>query len=193
MALYGIGDLHLSLGAEKPMDIFGGLWKDHQEKLREAFSPLGPEDVCVILGDLSWSMGLENAAADFRFLDELGGRKLLLKGNHDYWWSTGAKVRRFFEQEEIRSVRILHNNCYTYGDLAICGTRGWLKVPAEMQKMYLVSLLCKPQRWPRAHIQHAFVAVHIHYYPSSIYAVLEFLRCVQLQIRGGKPELAAVA
>ena len=125
MALYGIGDLHLSLGADKPMDIFGGLWKDHQEKLREAFSPLGPEDVCVILGDLSWSMGLEAAAADFHFLDELGGQKLLLKGNHDYWWSTAAKIERFFERESIRSVRILHNNCYTYGDLAICGTRGW--------------------------------------------------------------------
>ena len=125
MALYGIGDLHLSLGADKPMDIFGGLWKDHQEKLRESFSRLGPEDVCVILGDLSWRMGLEAAAPDFRFLDELGGQKLLLKGNHDYWWSTAAKAERFFARENIRSVRILHNNCYTYGDLAICGTRGW--------------------------------------------------------------------
>ena len=125
MALYGIGDLHLSLGADKPMDIFGGLWKDHQEKLREAFSPLGPEDVCVILGDLSWSMGLEAAAADFHFLDELGGQKLLLKGNHDYWWNTAAKIESFFRRENIRSVRILHNNCYTYGDLALCGTRGW--------------------------------------------------------------------
>lgn len=125
MALYGIGDLHLSLGADKPMDIFGGLWKDHQEKLRGAFARLGPEDVCVILGDLSWSMGLEAAAPDFHFLDELGGQKLLLKGNHDYWWVTAAKIERFFARESIRSVRILHNNCYTYGDLAICGTRGW--------------------------------------------------------------------
>ena len=125
MALYGIGDLHLSLGADKPMDIFGELWKDHQEKLREGFAALGPEDVCVILGDLSWSMGLETAAQDFRFLDSLPGQKLILKGNHDYWWSTAAKIQRFFEAQGIKSVRILHNNCWLYGDLALCGTRGW--------------------------------------------------------------------
>lgn len=125
MALYGIGDLHLSLGADKPMDIFGEVWRDHQEKLREGFSALGPEDVCVILGDLSWSMGLEASGPDFRFLDSLPGRKLILKGNHDYWWSTAAKAEKFFAREGIETVQILHNNCYTYGDLALCGTRGW--------------------------------------------------------------------
>ena len=107
------------------MDIFGPVWQDHLEKLREGFAALGPEDVCVILGDLSWSMGLEASAPDFRFLDSLGGRKLILKGNHDYWWSTAAKVQRFFEKEEIRSVGVLHNNCWLYGDIALCGTRGW--------------------------------------------------------------------
>ena len=125
MALYGIGDLHLSLGADKPMDIFGEVWRDHQEKLREGFRALGPEDVCVILGDLSWSMGLEASGPDFHFLDSLPGRKLILKGNHDYWWSTAAKAEKFFAREGIETVQILHNNCYTYGDLALCGTRGW--------------------------------------------------------------------
>ena len=125
MALYAIGDLHLSLGADKPMDVFGSQWKEHDRKLQESFAALGPEDVCVVCGDLSWSMGLDGAAQDFHFLDALGGQKILLKGNHDYWWNTASKLERFFRQEGIGSVRILHNNCHIWNDLAICGTRGW--------------------------------------------------------------------
>ncbi len=125
MALFAIGDPHLSLAKEKPMDIFGDKWKDHAEKLKTNFSCVGPEDLCVICGDLSWGMGLEETAVDFQFLDALPGRKIILKGNHDYWWSTATKVKNFFTQYGIHTIDILYNNCFSYGDYAICGTRGW--------------------------------------------------------------------
>jgi predicted phosphohydrolase len=125
MALYAIGDLHLSQSVEKPMDVFGEKWKDHAEKLKTGFAALGPEDVTVLCGDLSWAMGLQEAGEDFRFIQELPGQKIILKGNHDYWWSTAAKAQRFFAENGIDSIRILHNNCFAYGDYALCGTRGW--------------------------------------------------------------------
>lgn len=125
MALYAIGDTHLSLGVNKPMDVFGGAWAGYQEKLAQGLSVLRPEDVLVIAGDVSWGMSLEEAEADFAFLDAFPGTKLLLKGNHDYWWNTAAKMERFFGEKGFSSLRILHNNCYHYGDIALCGTRGW--------------------------------------------------------------------
>lgn len=125
MALYAIGDTHLSLGVNKPMDVFGGAWAGYQEKLAQGLSALRPEDVLVIAGDVSWGMSLEESEADFAFLDAFPGTKLLLKGNHDYWWNTAAKMERFFAEKGFSSLRILHNNCHYYGDVALCGTRGW--------------------------------------------------------------------
>ncbi len=125
MALYAIGDLHLSQSMDKPMDVFGDNWAGHAEKLKKGFAALRPEDVTVLCGDLSWAMDLEEAGEDFRFIQELPGQKILLKGNHDFWWSTAAKAERFFAANGIDSVRILHNNCFFYGDYALCGTRGW--------------------------------------------------------------------
>ena len=125
MALYTIGDLHLSLAKDKPMDVFGANWHNHAEKLRESFAALCDDDLTVLCGDLSWGMDLEETAPDFRFVDSLPGKKILLKGNHDYWWTTAARMRRFFRQEGIESIEILHNNCFFYGDYALCGTRGW--------------------------------------------------------------------
>ena len=123
--LYAIGDLHLSLANDKPMDVFGETWRNHAEKLKKGFSALGPEDVTVLCGDLSWAMGLEEALPDFRFIDALPGKKIIVKGNHDYWWSTAAKARRLFAENGIESIEILHNNALPYGDYALCGTRGW--------------------------------------------------------------------
>ncbi len=125
MSLYVIGDLHLSLTGEKPMDVFGALWADHVERTRAALSQLRDDDVLVLAGDTSWGMSLEGALPDFAFLDALPGRKLLLKGNHDYWWGTAAKMKGFFEAHGLTSFDILHNNCFFYGDYALCGTRGW--------------------------------------------------------------------
>ena len=95
MALYALGDTHLSLGVDKPMDVFGGAWTGYLEKLTAGFSVLKEEDTLVIAGDVSWGMSLEEAAPDFAWLNAWPGRKILLKGNHDYWWNTAAKMERF--------------------------------------------------------------------------------------------------
>lgn len=125
MALYAIGDLHLCLGAPKPMDVFGGAWIDYMDKLKEGFSVVKPEDTIVLLGDLSWALGLTEAKNDFAWINELPGKKIILKGNHDYWWSTATKFYRFCEENGFRDQYILNNNHYTYNGWAICGTRGW--------------------------------------------------------------------
>ena len=125
MALYTIGDTHLSLSSNKPMDVFGGGWTGYVEKLAEGFREVGPEDTVVLCGDLSWGMSLPEAREDFAFLNALPGRKLILKGNHDYWWTTASKMKQFFAENGFDSFDILHNNCHFYGDLALCGTRGW--------------------------------------------------------------------
>ncbi len=125
MALYAIGDLHLSLGADKPMDIFGGNWVGYLEKLKAGLSVIQPEDTTVLLGDLSWALDLESAKADFAFIDGIPGRKIILKGNHDYWWSTASKFYKFCEENSFSNQLILNNNYYEYDGYAICGTRGW--------------------------------------------------------------------
>ncbi len=125
MALYAIGDLHLCLGAPKPMDVFGGAWVGYMEKLRQGMSVIGPEDTTVLLGDLSWALDLPGAREDFAWLQEIPGEKIILKGNHDYWWSTQAKFEKFCTQHGFTQMHLLNNNCFFYEDVAICGTRGW--------------------------------------------------------------------
>ncbi len=125
MALYVLGDLHLSLSSDKPMDVFGPKWAEHTRKLKDSFASLSQEDTTVLCGDLSWAMSLEEAAEDLRFIEALPGRKIILKGNHDYWWNTAAKMQALFDRLQLRTIGILHNNCAFYGDIALCGTRGW--------------------------------------------------------------------
>lgn len=125
MALYAIGDLHLSLSTNKSMEVFGAGWENYTERLRQSLSQLRGEDTLVLAGDTSWGMSLPEAEADFRFLSELPGRKLILKGNHDYWWNTMSKMNAFLEEAGIQGIEFLHNNCFSYGDYAVCGTRGW--------------------------------------------------------------------
>ena len=123
--LYAIGDLHLSFEADKPMDVFGRLWTGYVDKLREGLSVIGPEDTTVLLGDLSWSMDLNRAREVFAFINAIPGRKIILKGNHDYWWTTATKFYKFCREQGFSDLWILNKNCYEYGELAICGTRGW--------------------------------------------------------------------
>jgi predicted phosphohydrolase len=125
MALYAIGDLHLCLGAPKPMDVFGGAWIGYMDKLKDGFSILEPNDTLVLLGDLSWALDLEGAKRDFAWLNDIPGRKIILKGNHDYWWSTVKKFDEFCKQNQFENFHILHNNHFVYDGVAICGTRGW--------------------------------------------------------------------
>ena len=126
MALYAIGDTHLSLNSDKPMDVFGGGWEGYVDKLREGFARVEDTDTVVLCGDLSWGMSLEEARDDFAFLNsDLPGEKWLLKGNHDYWWTTASKMNSFFQANGFTRLHILHNNCAYYGETALCGTRGW--------------------------------------------------------------------
>lgn len=134
MSLYTIGDLHLSLGTEKPMDVFGGRWENYVDKIAEGFSELADGDLTVICGDITWGMTMEEALEDFLFIDRLPGRKIILKGNHDYWWTTATKAKSFFEKHGITTIDVLHNNSFSYGDIAICGTRGWFYEEAKSEE-----------------------------------------------------------
>ena len=125
MALYAIGALLLCLGAPKPMDIFGGAWIGYMDKLNAGRKVIRPEDTTVLLGDLSWAMGLENAKEDFAWINEIPGRKIILKGNHDYWWSTATKFNQFCRNHDFTNMHLQNNNCFDYEGWAICGTRGW--------------------------------------------------------------------
>lgn len=125
MALYAIGDLHLCLGAPKPMDIFGGAWLGYMDKLKEGLSCITADDTTVLLGDLSWALSLDEARDDFAWINDIPGKKIILKGNHDYWWSTASKFYKFCADNNFSDMWVLNNNHYEYNGYAICGTRGW--------------------------------------------------------------------
>lgn len=125
MSLFAIADTHLSFGTNKPMNIFGG-WQNFEERLQKNWNSIVAEDdTVVIAGDISWGMKPEETLNDFIFLDKLNGTKIIMKGNHDYWWSTKSKTEKFLAENEINSIKILFNNAYRVGDISICGTRGW--------------------------------------------------------------------
>ncbi len=126
MSIYAIGDLHLSLNKEKPMDIFGGNWKNHAQKIKENWiNTVQDNDLVILPGDFSWEMHLKDMYNDFAYLNDLPGKKLLLKGNHDYWWSTLAKMREFLQENKFENIDFVYNNSYLFEDKIIAGTRGW--------------------------------------------------------------------
>ena len=126
MALYAISDLHLSNSVAKPMDVFGGKWQGYMEKIERNWTHLvSEEDTVVIGGDISWGINLEQALADFQMLQRLPGKKIILKGNHDLWWSTVRKMTQFLQDHQIDRIEFLFNNCFVYEDIGLCGTRGW--------------------------------------------------------------------
>ena len=123
--IYTIADLHLSFGTDKPMDIFSG-WTNYTERIRNNWQRLvEPDDTVVIAGDISWAMKLNEINKDFEYIQSLNGKKIILKGNHDYWWTTKSKMDKYISDSGFDSVSILHNNYYVVEDTAICGTRGW--------------------------------------------------------------------
>ena len=122
MKIFAIGDLHLSFMVEKPMDIFGGQWENHTVKLKENWQNLvGEDDLVLIPGDLSWAMKLEETKLDFDFVESLNGKKIITKGNHEYWWKSISGVREILPP----SVTALQNDCVRVNDYIIAGTRGW--------------------------------------------------------------------
>lgn len=139
MSVFAIADLHLSFGADKPMDVFPG-WANYTERLRENWSAVVNEnDTVVIAGDISWAMDLRDTVKDFSFIDRLPGKKLLLKGNHDYWWTTKGKMDKFISENGFSTLSILHNNYIIADGLALCGSRGWFydaETDADMKVLH---------------------------------------------------------
>lgn len=202
MALYAIGDLHLCLGAPKPMDIFGGAWVGYMEKLKTGLSVIGPEDTTVLMGDLSWALGLEEARADFAWINGIPGRKIILKGNHDYWWSTAAKFQKFCLENQFSDMELLNNNAYFYGDYAICGTRGWFyeqdRSGQHDEKVFKRELMRLEASLKAAGEKEKLVFLHYPprykgYECSEILALLEkygVRRCFYGHLHGGSHRLA---
>ncbi len=126
MAIYTIADLHLSFGTDKPMDIFGPNWENHEKKIADSWKrQVSKEDLVVIPGDFSWEMELKNTKKDFEYLNSLPGKKLLLKGNHDYWWTTLTKMRKFLMENNFKNIDFISNNYYLEQNRLIIGVRGW--------------------------------------------------------------------
>lgn len=135
MSIFVIGDLHLSFNNPKPMDIFGDNWSGHEEKIRSNWIENVSEDDLVILpGDFSWETYLEDTKLDFDYLNNLPGKKLLLKGNHDYWWTTVTSMRAFLKENNYTNIDFLYNNSYEFEDKIICGTRGWSIIDEDADK-----------------------------------------------------------
>ncbi len=126
MALFVIGDLHLSLSSQKPMDIFGSRWENYISKIEAGWkSVVSESDTVIVAGDVSWAMTTEESKPDFDFIEALPGKKILLKGNHDYWWQTQAKLDKFLVSNGYKTISFLHNNAYICEDFIVCGSRGW--------------------------------------------------------------------
>lgn len=202
MALYAIGDLHLCLGAPKPMDVFGGNWTGYMDKLKEGMSVITDADTTVLLGDLSWALSLEESAADFAWINDIPGKKIILKGNHDYWWSTAAKFSKFCEANGLENMNLLNNNCFEYEDWAICGTRGWFfeeeRSGAHDEKVFKREL-CRLEASLKAAGEKRKM-VFLHYPPRykgyECKEILELLekyevrRCFYGHLHGGSHKLA---
>lgn len=139
MPLYAIGDLHLSFGTEKPMDVFGEIWYEHHKKIENNWNnAIKDDDYVLIPGDISWGMKLNEALPDLEFIHNLKGQKILIKGNHDYWWSSITKLNNLYSD-----MHFLQNTFYKYEDYGICGTRGWINLNNEEhdEKIYNRELL----------------------------------------------------
>ena len=169
MSIFAIGDLHLSLGADKPMDVFPG-WEGYLPRIEANWRRLVADDDTVVLaGDTSWAMHLRDTAADFAFLQGLPGQKWLLKGNHDYWWTTAAKMEAYLAAQGFDTLHILHNNCCRVGQTALCGTRGWPFDEPAVTAQQNAKLMAREAGRLRASLQAAGDAaqkwVFLHYPP----------------------------
>lgn len=126
MSLFAIADTHLSFGTNKPMDSFPG-WNNYTDRLQSNWNSIVTDsDTVVIAGDISWAMNFDELTADFDYIHKLNGEKIILKGNHDYWWNTASKMNKFIESKGFDTIKILHNNSFTVGDVSVCGSRGWM-------------------------------------------------------------------
>ena len=118
MSLFAIADTHLSFASNKPMDDFEG-WLNYTDRLKENWNKIiDDKDYVVIAGDISWAMNFDELKADFDYINQLNGKKIILKGNHDYWWNTMSKMNKFIEENNFNTISILHNNAFDFDDFS---------------------------------------------------------------------------
>lgn len=128
MSIFALADLHLSTDSKtnKSMEVFGARWQDYIAKIEKNWNAVvGEGDTVIVPGDISWATRLEESESDLKFLESLNGKKLIGKGNHDFWWNTATKMKAFFDEKSLTTISILYNNAYIVEDRIICGTRGW--------------------------------------------------------------------
>ncbi|MBR6407152.1 MAG: metallophosphoesterase [Clostridia bacterium] len=165
MSIFAIADTHLSFGTDKPMNVFSG-WSDHILRLKNNWERLvEPDDTVVIAGDISWAMNLDEALDDFKFLQSLPGKKIIMKGNHDYWWTSRAKMEGFFAANGLDSLSVLHNNAISCEGMAVCGTRGWFFDAQEDDRVLLRERMRLVRSIEAAHGMQLEPIVFLHYPP----------------------------
>lgn len=139
MSIYVIGDLHLSFKDPKPMNIFGSNWENHEEKIKgDWLSKVKPEDTVIHPGDFSWAMKLEDTKLDFEYLNSLPGKKIMMKGNHEYWWTTVTNMKKFLNENNFQNIEFLQNNSIEVENKVICGTRGWTLVNQDTENSKMI-------------------------------------------------------
>ena len=179
MSIYAIGDLHLSFNTDKPMNIFGEKWNNYEEKIKKDWIKKVKENDLVLLpGDFSWSMKLEDTYKDFEYLNNLPGKKILLKGNHDYWWNTVKKMNDFIKQRKFNNIEFLYNNSYFFDNYIICGTRGWnISNDEEDKRLFqreLLRLEISLNDGIQKYGENKEIIVCMHYPPIKSYNILEY-------------------
>lgn len=177
MAIYVIADLHLSFLQNKPMSIFGENWKEHSDKIKNNWiKKVKPEDTVVLPGDFSWAMHLNATIKDFEYINSLPGKKLLLKGNHDYWWTTITNMKKFLQQNNFENIDFIYNNSFLYENKIIVGTRGWSEQEEKAEKIMKrenqrleMSLKCGVEQYG----EDKEIIVCMHYPPFNSYEELD--------------------
>lgn len=183
MSIYAISDLHLSYNTDKPMDIFG--WKDYESKIKENWNSKVKENDLVILGgDFSWSMDLEDTYKDFEFIHNLPGKKILIKGNHDYWWGTLTKMKKYINEIGFNDINFLYNNSYEFEGKLICGTRGWnfSDLQEEDEKIYnreIQRLRLSLEDAVKKYGNEKEIIVCLHYPPLKTNEISDFIRVME--------------
>ena len=172
MAIYAISDLHLSFGNNKPMDIFGVNWENHTEKIKtDWLKKVKNDDLVLLPGDFSWAMYLQDTYQDFEYLNKVPGKKLLLKGNHDYWWTTLTNMRKFLQENNFTNIDFLYNNSYEFEDKILCGTRGWSIADEEADEKLinreLIRLELSLQDGVKKYGNNKEIIVFMHYPPIT--------------------------
>ncbi len=198
MAIFALSDLHLPLGIDKPMDVFGVRWDNYVEKIEyEWKNRVQEEDYVIVNGDFSWATYLREALADFKFLEELPGKKLLSKGNHDYWWETLTKMNEFLEANSIKSISFLQNNAVLCGSVAVCGAKGWISpedkaFKKEDEKIYRRELIRLENSLKEASKLSDTIVAALHYPPDEAYMeVIEkynVYKCIFGHLHGKRAE-----